>query len=643
MFGLGRDPDLPQVTLWRDFEEPVQLPTVQPGDLRNCVLHSNRLARETTLDPGELSFVVSHPSPPVPATASEQNEDDNKRSTSGEEHGFEVVHVNGSPESACFKTYLIHRESHRAKWLHVFSFLPGFHPVVKVLLTHGADPNSVVTDWGLTPLHIATTPDTVRLLLDYKADVDVKDRNGWTPLLQATFRGHHSVVEILLAHGANPNIAKLYKTSPLHHAKSAETAELLIQNGAEVNVKDEDHETPLFVATKNDLHSVVEVLLANGADPNIANRYKRSPLHHATSAETAELLIVKGAEENAKDENGKTPLFIATENGRHSVVEVLFANQADPNIANRYQQSPLHRAKSVETAEFLIVKGAEVNVKDRRGKTPLFVATEENLHSVVEVLVAHGAEPNIANEDERSPLHNATSAETAELLIVKGAEVNAKDKDGRTPLFEATEKNRHSVVKILLGHGADPNITPKDGHSPLHAAMNTESFETAKLLIEKGANVDCIGSSGETALHWCCFLGRGDLAKLLLSKGASPDIRDKEGQTAYEIAISRGYVHVASCFHDFFPSVLSSTESRFRQEFEVLSEMGEGGYGKVYKVKKKADGKEYALKSVTISGWSKKIQRSLREVSAMLKLTGPAIVKCYDAWIEEGECNKKVG
>ncbi|CAG0911362.1 unnamed protein product, partial [Cyprideis torosa] len=167
----------------------------------------------------------------------------------------------------------------RITWLHVFSFLPGFHPVVKVLLAHGADPNSVATQYELTPLHIAATLETAKLLLEYEAKVDVKDSDGCTPLLHATVSGRHSVVELLLAHGADPNITNIYDTTSLHQARSAETAELLIQKGAEVNAKDEDGRTPLFVATENNRHSVVEVLIANGADPNIANEDEISPLH----------------------------------------------------------------------------------------------------------------------------------------------------------------------------------------------------------------------------------------------------------------------------------------------------------------------------------------------------------------------------
>ncbi|CAG0895051.1 unnamed protein product [Cyprideis torosa] len=907
MFGLGRDlndSDLPQVTLWRDFEEPVQLPTAEKDDLH-------------------FSLVMSNPPSPVP----ERNADNHENSASREEHGFEVVHVNRGPERACFETDLLRRpETHRITWLHVFSFLPGFHPVVKILLAHGADPNSVATWYHLTPLHIAATPETTRLLLEYEAEVNVKDRKlGCTPLLQATVNGRHSVVEVLLAHGADPNIANKDETSPLHHAKSAETAELLIAKGAEVDAKNEDNETPLFIATmenrpsvvevliahgadpninnkskstplhqarsagtaelliqkgaevntkntlgetplyfatRNNRHSVVEVLLAHGADPNIANHNKESPLHHAqatetakllleykakvdqrsldkrtplfqaifngahsvvevllaheadpniidslgrsslhwtASAETAELLIMKGAAVNPKDKFGETPLFVATQNDHHSIIEVLLAHGADPNItdssetsplhivksaeiaqllieknadvnardrnnetplfiaaiknrhpvieallaggadpniANIYKGYPLHMAKSAETAHLLIEKGADVNAKAEVGKTPLFIATDRDRHSVVEVLLAHGADPNIANKYQRTPLHEAKSAETAELLMQKGADVNAKDDDGGTPLFVASQRDRPSVSEVLLAHGADPNITDKTGRSPLsvatheghhsvaevllihgadpniidyvwersplHHAQSAEitelliekkaevnakdklgfsplfiatgtglhsvvkallahgadpnianhygtaplhqarSAETVKLLVEKGANVDCIDVEGDTALHSCCERCREDAVKQLLIMGASSDIRNTKGHTACEVAIHLGFHHIAILFPNYLSLVLSSKESRFKQEFDIEGNLGKGTYGKVYKVKKRGTEELYAIKEVRKTGNLEEIGKTLREVRAVMELRrSPRIVECYQAWIEPRDDNEQ--
>ncbi|CAG0884303.1 unnamed protein product [Cyprideis torosa] len=866
MFGIGRDPDLPQVTLWRDFEEPVQLPTVQAGDLHyvlgNSVFHDLpfsyiNVSEEMTLHPGELSFVVSNPPQPFPATCSQRNLEDHKNGTSEEEHSFEVVHVNGIPERVYLKFRVSYPEEysfevlhlngipervylkfrvpypgehsvevvrgagipervHLGTWLHVFSFVPGFHPVVKILLAHGADPNSVAANRKLTPLHIAATSETARLLLEYKAEVNVKDSYGCTPLFQAAVNDRHPVVEILLAHGADPNIVIEDKRSPLHHARSAPTAELLIVKDAKVNAKNKDGETPLFFATKLDRHSVVKILLTHGADPNITNEKKTSPLHEARSAATAELLIVKDAKVNAKNKDGETPLFFATKWDRHSVVEVLLTHGADPNITNENKTSPLHEARSAATAKRLIEGKANMNAKNEttifNGNTPLFIASEENRHSVVEVLLGHGADPNITNEGgisplhvarsaetverliegkanvnaktecgetpllfasrcssnhsvceallahgadpnitdnektsplhetmlaetatlliqkkanvnaktrsgetplftaterdcrpvikvllahradpniagkhKKIPLHVARSAETAELLIQRKANVNATDKNGKTPLFAATENDCHPVVEVLLAHGADPNIASKHKEIPLHVAR---SAETAELLIEKTVDVNARDKNGETPLfgailnlsslresvvytesvtaeetlpsvlsayiarngnlneqnkegntllHLCCQWGNEGAVKCILNEGAKDDIRNMEGQTAFEIAISKGYLHIASNFPHYFPSVLKST-----QEFEILSQIGEGGYGKVYKVKKLANGEEYALKSVTLSGDPEKMKMSLREVRAAMRLGGSCIVKCYDAWIEEGQDDENV-
>ncbi|CAG0908906.1 unnamed protein product, partial [Cyprideis torosa] len=253
-------------------------------------------------------------------------------------------------------------------------------------------------------------------------------------------------------------------------------------------------------------------------------------------------------------------------------------------------------------------------------------------HSVVEVLIANGADPNIADEDERSPLHQVRSAETAELLIRKGAVVNVKDRRGQTPLFVATENNHHSVVEVLLAHGADSNVANKDKTSPLHKAENAK---TARLLVEKGANIDCIDGKGRTALHLFCEWGRENVIKQLLSMGASCDIRNQKGQTAFEIAISSGYVHIASHFPNYLALVLSSNESRFEEEFDVLSKLGEGGFGDVYKVKKKGTEELYAIKAVPVTGNLKKLESKIREVRAAMELCpSDRFVRCYDAWME---------
>ncbi|CAG0908586.1 unnamed protein product, partial [Cyprideis torosa] len=470
--------------------------------------------------------------------------------------------------------------------------------------------------------------------------------------------------------GADPNITNNRGRSPLHEALSTEAAELLIRHGAEVNKPDVAKKAPLFVATERDSRDVIKVLLSNRADPNSIAKRGRSPLHEARSGEAAEILIKYKAKINARTSSGETPLLLATKEDRKPVIQVLLDKGADAKIPGPFKRFPIHEVQSPEAAMSLIGKTVNINEGDENGETPLFVAVKANRRDVADVLLVKGAaDPNISNSDEQSPLHQAQSEEMVDLLIKYQAEVNVRDVQGETPLFAASRLGRVSVLKklllnkgdpdvrdyslqtpllvasqnghlcvvqVLLENGVNPNIPDDSLRTPLFVA---KSAETAKLLVKKGANVNCIDKKGETALHSFCRGGREDVAKQLLSEGARCDIKNKKQQTAFVIAISKGYLRIAS---QFLASILNSAESRLEQEFEILSEIGEGGYGKVYKVKKKTDGEEYALKCVTISGDSEKMQRSLREVRAAMQLGGAFIVRCYDAWIEEGHVDEKV-
>ena len=87
-----------------------------------------------------------------------------------------------------------------------------------------------------------------------------------------------------------------------------EIAELLIENGADVDAKDEDGSTPLHLAALMGRKEIAELLIENGADVNAKAMDGGTPLHYAATKEIAELLISKGADVNAKNEKGEAPL-----------------------------------------------------------------------------------------------------------------------------------------------------------------------------------------------------------------------------------------------------------------------------------------------------------------------------------------------
>ena len=97
--------------------------------------------------------------------------------------------------------------------------------------------------------------------------------------------------------------------------------------------------------------------------------------------------------------------------------------------------------------------GADVNAKDENGWTPLHHAATWDSKEIVELLIAKGADVNAKNDDESTPLHYAETKEVAELLIAKGADVNAKDEDGETPLYYAIARQNPKTADLLRKHG----------------------------------------------------------------------------------------------------------------------------------------------------------------------------------------------
>jgi ankyrin repeat protein len=134
---------------------------------------------------------------------------------------------------------------------------------------------------GFTPLHLAAAngyKDIAELLLASKADIEAKDKSRSTPLHQAVASGaeHSDLVEVLIAHKADVNAADTNGLTPLHYATLADNgkvAELLLIHGAHPDIRDKvDGNTPLIIAAGKGYKDVVEVLLANGADVNAADK-----------------------------------------------------------------------------------------------------------------------------------------------------------------------------------------------------------------------------------------------------------------------------------------------------------------------------------------------------------------------------------
>ena len=532
--------------------------------------------------------------------------------------------------------------------------------IVKLLLSKGADVNAQGNE-GITPLHIATRAgysNIVEHLLKYGANVHSTSQKGHIPLFLAIENRHEKVVELLVEHGAcvdvndknnksvlyravekgNSIIVKhILKHSPNLNSKSnssvlniavqgrgieySQIVKNLLEYGFTVTHKDANF---MHAAIAKGYVEIVKELLKHSTDADMfykgTSKKRCTPLHVATingHEEVAKLLISYGADVNAPDRTGKTPMFyaiekgdlkifkllltnevdvrndpellnIAVKGGHREIVEVLLQHGADVNASDEYGRMPLHfiildkenkrfgfpvregpriNAKG-EIAKLLLSRGADVNTRLKDSMTVLHAAIDQGYVKVVEALLEYDADVTSTCKTHVTALH--ISAERGnevitKMLLNKGANIHAKTTSGETALHCAIETNHKEVAELLLKCGADVNATTKhDLITPLHLAAEGGYQDIAQLLLDFGAKVDStIEHDVTTSLYNAAEFGHLKIVKLLLKFGASVDSTNQKGLTALHIAVIKGHEEIITALLEHGSDITVKSKSHY--------------------------------------------------------------------------------
>ena len=309
----------------------------------------------------------------------------------------------------------------------------------------------------------------------------------------------------------------------------------------------------------------INKLISQGADVNAKDKRGMTPLHQAAyygQRQVAKVLIAKGANVNETDTAGQTPLHIAANFGSKWVPELLLANGANIRARDAAGNTPLHEAAyclevkpKKDLLELLIAKGADVQARNKAGQTPLHRVSmirrqNKPLELAAEILLAHGAEIDTKDKNGNTPIHFAIKnghVKLIDFLLSKGAIISKDDNllpdEGAS--LQAAWNNRADVLKVLLDYGANVNAEDHWGWSLLHYTTWEDNADTTKMLLEKGANPNTVErTEGATPLHYAAQRGKKTMSKMLLAHGANVDARDWYGKTPLSLAKEEGHTEI---------------------------------------------------------------------------------------------------
>lgn len=270
-------------------------------------------------------------------------------------------------------------------------------------------------------------------------------------------------------------------------------------------------------------------MIAAGADVNAAQGDGTTPLHWAAykiDTDLVKALLQRGAKPDVINNYGSSPLAEAVKVANAGLVKMLLDAGSNAEVPNQEDQTALMlaaRAGSVDVADLLVRHGANVNAKEKwRGQTALMWAADAGSAAMTRFLIAHKADVNA-----RALANDWPTQMTGE------PRNQYRPTGGLTPLLYAARSGCKDCVAALLDAGADVNHPNPDGVTPLMVAMDNFAFDTAKLLFERGANPHVWDWWGRTPLYVAIDMNTYSLDAYAERTG--PPIA-KEKTTALELA-----------------------------------------------------------------------------------------------------------
>nr|XP_020019082.1 rabankyrin-5 isoform X3 [Castor canadensis] len=430
----------------------------------------------------------------------------------------------------------------------------GMHTIAAQLLGSGASINDTMSD-GQTLLHMAIQRQDSKsalFLLEHQADINVSRTQDGETALQLAIRNQLPLV-----------------------------VDAICTRGADMSVPDEKGNPPLWLALANNLEDIASTLVRHGCD---ATCWGPGPcgclqtlLHRAideNNESTACFLIRSGCdvnsprqpgadgegEEEARD--GQTPLHLAASWGLEETVQCLLEFGANVNAQDAEGRTPVHVAISNQHSVIIQLlishPNIHLNERDRQGLTPFACAMTYKNNKAAEAILKResGAAEQVDNKG-RNFLHVAvqnSDIESVLFLISVQANVNSRVQDASklTPLHLAVQAGSEIIVRNLLLAGAKVNELTKHRQTALHLAAQQDLPTICSVLLENEVDFAAVDENGNNALHLAVMHGRLNNIRVLLTEcTVDAEAFNQRGQSPLHILGQYGKENAAAIFDLF--------------------------------------------------------------------------------------------
>ncbi|KAK5981003.1 putative Ion channel nompc, partial [Trichostrongylus colubriformis] len=433
-----------------------------------------------------------------------------------------------------------------------------------------------------------------------------QSKSGWSPLLEACARGHTGVAQILLQHHARIDVFDDNGRTALHLAAlngHLQIVHLLLQHKAFVNSKSKTGEAPLHLAAQNGHVRVVNVLVQDhGASLEAITLDNQTALHFAArygQLVVSQTLLALGANPNARDDKGQTPLHLAAENDYPDVVKLFLKMKQN----NRGVLTAIDH-NGFTCAHIAAMKGSLAVVKelmmiDKAMATTLHMAAAGGHANIVKILLENGANAEDENAHGMTALHLGAKNGFVPILeafdktlwrrcskktglnamhiaayygnsdfvneMLKSVPASIRSEPpiynhhvvkefateyGFTPLHLAAQSGHDSLVRMLLNQGVQVDATSTTMNViPLHLAAQQGHIAVVGMLLSRSTQQQHAKDwRGRTPLHLAAMNGHYEMVSLLIAQGSNINVMDQNGWTGMHFATKAGHLNVVKLF-----------------------------------------------------------------------------------------------